>query len=72
MDATPALPIAPLSHEWLPQEHLAYFILDVVRGERPYAIGMMTGLLLFGYSVGEFSSRRIAGATYAPVDFRVH
>ena len=41
------------------------------RGERPYAIGMMTGLLLYGYSVGEFSSRRIARATYEDVAFRV-
>ena len=74
--------------EWLPEEHLAYFILDVVeqlnlgeiedairkkdpRGERPYAIGMMTGLLLYGYSTGEYSSRRIARATYEDVAFRV-
>jgi transposase len=74
--------------EWLPEKHLAYFILDVVeqlnlgeieeeiqtkdsRGERPYAIGMMTGLLLYGYSVGEFSSRRIARATYEDIAFRV-
>ena len=52
------LPPSPM--DWLPKEHLAYFILDVVeqlnlgeieqeiqkkdpRGERPYAIGMMTG-----------------------------
>ncbi len=41
------------------------------RGERPYAIGMMTGLLLYGYSVGVFSSRRIARATYEDVAFRV-
>ena len=74
--------------EWLPEEHLGYFILDVVeqlnlgeieqeihrkdpRGERPYAIGMMTGLLLYGYAVGEFSSRRIARATYEDVAFRI-
>lgn len=80
------LPPSPM--EWLPQEHLAYFILDVVeqlnlgeieqeihrkdpRGERPYAIGMMTGLLLYGYSVGEFSSRRIARATHEDVAFRI-
>jgi hypothetical protein len=55
--------------EWLPEKHLAYFILDVVgeldlgqieeaiqqkdaRGERPYAPGMMTALLFYGYCVG--------------------
>ena len=80
------LPPSPM--EWLPQGHLAYFILDIVeqlnvgeieqemqkkdpRGERPYAIGMMIGLLLYGYCVGEFSSRRIARATYEDVAFRV-
>lgn len=41
------------------------------RGERPYAIGMMTGLLLYGYCVGVFSSRRIARATHEDVAFRV-
>ncbi len=41
------------------------------RGERPYAIGMMTGLLVYGYSVGVFSSRRIARATHEDVAFRV-
>ena len=74
--------------DWLPEKHLAYFILDVVgeldlgkieeeirekdpRGERPYAPGMMTALLLYGYCVGEYSSRRIARATYEDVAFRV-
>ena len=28
------------------------------RGERPYAMEMMIGLLLYGYSVGVYSSRR--------------
>ena len=41
------------------------------RGERPYAIGMMVGLLLYGYCVGVYSSRRIARATYEDVAFRV-
>jgi len=41
------------------------------RGERPYAVEMMLGLLLYGYSVGVYSSRRIARATYEDVAFRV-
>lgn len=74
--------------EWLPKDHLVYFILDVMeqlnlgeieqeiqnkdpRGERPYAIGMMIGLLLYGYCVEEFSSRRMARATYEDVAFQV-
>jgi transposase len=80
------LPPSPM--EWLPEKHLAYFILDVVgelnlgqieeaiqqkdaRGERPYAPGMMTALLFYGYCVGEYSSRRIARATFEDVAFRM-
>jgi transposase len=80
------LPPSPL--EWLPKDHLAYFVLDLVsqldltaiearigdkdpRGERPYAPGMMVSLLLYGYAVGVYSSRRIARATYEDVAFRV-
>jgi transposase len=41
------------------------------RGERPYSPGMMVALLLYGYAVGMFSSRRLARATYEDVAFRV-
>lgn len=74
--------------EWLPEKHLAYFVLDVVReldlgaieaaiqekdprGERPYSPRMMTGLLVYAYCTGTFSSRKIARATYEDVAFRV-
>lgn len=80
------LPQSP--REWLPSNHLAYFILDLVegldlsridaaiqkkdpRGERPYSPRMMVALILYGYSTGVFSSRRIARATYDVVAFRV-
>jgi len=80
------LPPSPL--EWLPKDHLAYFVLDLVaqldlslieariadkdtRGERPYSPAMMLALLLYGYAVGVYSSRRIARATYEDVAFRV-
>ena len=80
------LPPSPL--EWLPEDHLAFFVLDVVeqldigliedeiqgkdaRGERPYSPRMLLALLLYGYCVGVFSSRRIARATYEDVAFRV-
>ena len=80
------LPPSPL--EWLPKDHLAYFVLDLVseldlsaiearieekdpRGERPYAPAMMLALLLYGYTVGVYSSRRIGRATYEDVAFRV-
>ncbi len=80
------LPPSPL--EWLPEGHLAYFVLEVTqtldlsaiddaiqakdgRGERPYAPSMMVALLVYGYCVGVFSSRRLARATYEDVAFRV-
>jgi transposase len=80
------LPPSPL--EWLPEGHLAFFILEVVReldlagiegalqekdprGERPYAPRMMTGLILYGYCTGVFSSRKIERATHEDVPFRV-
>jgi transposase len=83
---THLLPPSPL--DWLPEDHLVYFVLDVVerldvreiedaiarkdpRGERPYDPRMMLALLLYGYCVGVFSSRKLARATYEDVPFRV-
>jgi transposase len=80
------LPPSPL--DWLPEGHLAYFILDLVgqldlsaieaeiqakdaRGTRPYSPSMMVALLIYGYSVGVRSSRKIERATYEDVAFRV-
>jgi transposase len=80
------LPPSPL--EWLPEGHLAYFVLELVetidlsainaaiqekdaRGERPYPPAMLVALLIYGYAVGVFSSRKIARATYEDVAFRV-
>jgi transposase len=74
--------------EWLPQDHLAYFVLEVVqeldlrviedaiqekdgRGERPYSPRMMTALIVYAYSVGVFSSRKIERAIQEDVAFRV-
>jgi transposase len=41
------------------------------RGERPYAPTMMVALLIYAYSVGVFSSRKVARSTYEDVAFRV-
>ena len=74
--------------DWLPEDHLAYFILEILeqldltsierkvqnkdpRGERPYSPRMMTALLLYGYSIGVFSSRKIEQATHGDVAFRI-
>jgi transposase len=80
--------LPPSPTEWLPDDHLAYFVLDLLddldlgaierviqskdpRGERPYSPRMMTALLLYGYAVGVFSSRKVERATYEDVAFRV-
>jgi len=80
--------LPPSPREWLPEGHLAYFILDVAerldltaieaavaakdpRGERPYSPRLMVALLMYGYCVGIFSSRKLARATYEDVAVRV-
>lgn len=80
--------LPPSPREWLPEGHIALFILDVVgeldvsdldgavqakdpRGERPYAPRMLLALLLYGYSTGVYSSRRLAQATWTDLGARV-
>ena len=73
--------------EWLPENHLVYFVSDVVdnlklsaldavygdeqRGQPPYDPRMMTKVLVYGYCVGVFSSRRIERRLAEDVGFRV-
>jgi transposase len=73
--------------EWLPDDHLAYFVSDVVdqldlsaiesvyeeegRGQPPYHPRMMTKILVYGYCVGVFSSRKIQKRLVEDVAFRV-
>jgi len=73
--------------DWLPEDHLAYFVSDVVdqlnlsaiegvyegeeRGQPPYHPRMMTKILVYGYCVGVFSSRRIQKRLVEDVAFRV-
>ena len=73
--------------EWLPEDHLAYFISDIVdqldlweiagryeqerRGGPPYHPRMMVKVLLYGYCVGVSSSRRIAQRLHEDIAFRV-
>ena len=79
--------LPPSLREWLPEDHLAYFVSDVVdqldlraiesvyeaedRGQPPYHPRMMTKILLYGYCVGVFSSRRIQKKLAEDVGFRV-
>jgi len=80
--------LMPLSmRDWLPDNHLAWFILDVVKefdltpfyrryradgwGRAAYEPGMMVALLLYAYSLGIRSSRQIERACESDVAFRV-
>ena len=79
--------LPPSLRDWLPENHLAYFVGDVVdaldltamdavygtekRGQPPYDPLMMTKILVYGYCVGVFSSRRIERRLVEDIAFRV-
>jgi transposase len=74
----------PSIDEWLPEEHLAQFIAEVVdgldigalekayasRGSAAYHPSVLLSLLVYGYATGVFSSRKIERAAYDSVAFR--
>ena len=74
----------PSIREWLPDDHLAVFIGDIVdgldltqleqqyrgTGKKAYSPRLLLSLLFYGYSTGVFSSRKIETATYDSVAFR--
>jgi transposase len=74
----------PSLEDWLPENHLARFVMDIVsqldlraikgaydgRGSAAHNPEMLLGLLFYGYSTGVFASRKIERATYDSVAFR--
>ena len=62
--------LPPSLLEWLPKGDLAWFILDEV-DERRLEPSMMVSLLLYGYCMGERSSRRIEQLCERDIGFRV-
>ena len=76
--------LPPSIQDWLPQEHLARFIVETIeqldlakiesqyngRGKEAYHPQVMLSLLFYGYATGVFSSRKIERATYDSVAFR--
>jgi len=70
--------------EWLPEKHLARFIVEVIEGldlramsgsyrgsgSASYHPRMLLGILVYGYATGVFSSRKLERATYDSVAFR--
>jgi len=77
----------PSVAEWLPEDHLGWFVVDVVdeldlspfvagyridgRGGAAYHPAMMIALLVYAYSIGERSSRAIERRCVEDVAFRV-
>jgi len=76
--------LPPSLDEWLPEDHLARFVVEIVDGldtgelERSYGGGgsapyhpkMLLALLFYGYATGVFSSRKLERAAHDSVAFR--
>jgi transposase len=74
----------PSVDEWLPERHLARFVVEVIAsldlramtgsyrgsGEASYHPTVLLGILVYGYATGVFSSRKLERATYDSVAFR--
>jgi transposase len=74
----------PSVQDWLPENHLARFVVDIVaqldlwplasayagRGSDAYPPGNLLPLLFYGYATGVFSSRNLERSTYDSVAFR--
>jgi transposase len=79
--------LPPSPGEWLPENHLAYFVSEIIdrldlgkfyaryegdgRRNQPFAPALMIKVLVYGYASGVFSSRKIAKKLYEDVAFRV-
>ena len=76
--------LPPSVDEWLPEKHLARYVVEVIEhldtramehayrgaGSASYHPKMLLGLLVYGYATGVYSSRKIERATYDSVAFR--
>src|SRR6202046_1730929 len=76
--------LPPSVDEWLPERHLARFVVEVIggldlrsitgsyrgSGEASYHPELLLGLIIYGYATGVFSRRKLERATYDLVAFR--
>ena len=83
-DRATAFLLPPSLDEWLPERHLARFVVEVIdgldlsamvksyrgSGSAGYHPALLLGLLVYGYTTGVFSSRKLERATYDSVAFR--
>ena len=79
--------LPPSLRDWLPEDHLAFFVGDLIdhldlsaitavyedeeRGYPPYHPVMLTKVLVYAYCVGVFSSRKIQRRLLEDIAFRV-
>ena len=79
--------LPPSLRDWLPEGHLAYFVSDLIdamdlgeieayyeredRGYPPYHPRMMVKVLVYGYCVGVFSSRRLQKRLQEDIGFKL-
>lgn len=76
--------LPPSMEDWLPEGHLARFVVEIVgqldlaaiksayagRGSKAHHPEMLLALLFYGYATGVFSSRKLEQATHDSVAFR--
>jgi len=76
--------LPPSVDDWLTQDHLARFVVEVIdgldlskltgqyagRGSKAHHPATLLAILVYGYSTGVFSSRKLEMATYDSVAFR--
>ena len=74
----------PSMNDWLPEQHLARFIVEIVEqldlkemeraygrsGSAAFHPALLLSILVYGYATGVFSSRKLEHATYDSVAFR--
>jgi transposase len=80
---TPYL-LPPSIQDWLPEQHLARFVVDIVEqldlsklescygggGKQPYHPALLLAMMFYGYATGVFSSRKLEQASHDSVAFR--
>ena len=74
----------PSMNDWLPEQHLARFIVEIVEqldvqpmaraygtsGSAPFHPALLLSILVYGYATGVFSSRKLEHATYDSIAVR--
>ncbi len=84
VDRTTGFLLPPSVDEWLPEQHLARFVVEVIEGldlramsgsyrgsgSASYHPKVLLAVLVYGYATGVFSSRKLERATYDSVAFR--